>query len=90
MSRLSNFERETIINFNEAEKVAFIFTYNKSWQAHLEKVLKIKPLSSNGYGGREYQLPKKFIKLPRGPVILSDAEKKRRGEQMKKLRQQQR
>ncbi len=72
MSRtLSNYEKETIINFNEAENVATIFTYNKSWQKHLEKKLGLKPTTDNGYGGREYQIPKKRIRPPRAPVELS-------------------
>ena len=29
-------EQETIINFNEGEKVANIYTHNKTWQRHLE------------------------------------------------------
>lgn len=37
--RLTNYEQEAIINFNKAEDIAHIFTYNKRWQRHLEKIL---------------------------------------------------
>ena len=52
MSRnLTNYEQETIINFNKAEEVAYIFTYEKSGQRHLEKKLGLKPLYVYGFGG---------------------------------------
>jgi len=28
---LSNYEQETIINFNKEEKATYIFTYEKTW-----------------------------------------------------------
>ena len=74
---LTNYERETIINFNEAEPTAYIFTYNKSWQKHIEGKLKIKPKSTNGHGGKEYELPKKMIKMPRAPKKVSEETRKR-------------
>jgi len=69
--RLSDNEKETIINFNEGEPLASIFTYNRAWQKHMEKSLGLKPLSDNGYGGREYEISKKRIKPPRAPKKLS-------------------
>jgi hypothetical protein len=71
--RLTSYEQETIINFNKAEDVAYIFTYEKTWQKHLEGRLGLKPLYDNGFGGREYELPKKMIKPPRAPRRLSDS-----------------
>jgi len=69
--RLSSYEQETIINFNKAEDVAHIFTYEKSWQQHLEKNLGLKPTLDNGFGGRGYEIDKKRIRPPRAPVRLS-------------------
>jgi len=46
--RLSSYEQETIISFNKAEDIAHIFTYEKTWQKHLEKKLRLKPLSITG------------------------------------------
>jgi len=37
--KLTNYEQETIINFNKAEDMAHIFTYEKTWQKHLERHL---------------------------------------------------
>ena len=84
MSRkLSNYEKETIINFNEGEDMANIFTYNKSWQQHLEKKLGLKPTMDNGWGGKEYEIPKKRIKPPRAPVKLSDEARAKLTKRMK-------
>jgi len=77
--RLSNYEKETIINWNEAEPMASIFTYNKVWQKHLEKRLGLKPVMDNGYGGREYEISKKRIKPPRAPLKLSTDARAKRG-----------
>ena len=68
---LANYERETIINFNEAEDRAYVFTYNKSWQKHLEEKLGLKPVNANGFGGKDYELPRKMVKPPIAPRKLS-------------------
>ena len=73
--KLTNYEQETIINFNKAEDVAYIFTYEKTWQKHLESKLGLKPLYDNGFGGRGYEVDKKRIKPPRAPRKLSDSAK---------------
>jgi len=78
MSRkLTSYEQETIINFNKAEDIAPIFTYEKTWQKHLEGRLGLKPVMDNGFGGKEYELPRSRIKLPRAPRRLSDSAKKK-------------
>ncbi len=64
---LTPYEQETIINFNKEEKIAYIFTYEKTWQKHLEKRLGLKPTMDNGFGGRGYQVDKKRIPKPRVP-----------------------
>jgi len=69
--RLSNYEQETIINFNKADDIAHIFTYEKTWQQHLEKRLGLKPTMDTGFGGKEYEIDKKRIRPPRAPVRLS-------------------
>jgi len=69
--RLSNYEQETIINFNKDEAMAHIFTYEKSWQQHLEKRLGLKPIMDNSFGGRAYEIDKIRIRPPRAPLRLS-------------------
>jgi hypothetical protein len=71
MRRLSLHEQETIINFNKAEDIAYIFTYEKTWIKHLEKNLGLKPVKDNGFGGKEYEIDKRRIKMPRAPRHLS-------------------
>ena len=72
MSRyLTKYEQETIVNFNRAEEIAYVFTYDKSWQRHIENKLGIKPTEANGFGGRSYTVPKKCIKPPLAPRRLS-------------------
>ena len=84
--KLSNYEQETIINFNKAEDIAYIFTYEKTWQQHLEKRLGLKPSYNNGFGGREYQINKKRIKPPRAPRKLSPSAKKKLAERLHRTR----
>lgn len=79
---LTSYEQETIINFNKEEKIAYIFTYEKTWQKHLEGRLGLKPIKDNGFGGKEYELPKKMIKPPRVPRKLSDSVKKKLAERL--------
>jgi len=70
---LTPYEKETIITFNKEEKHAVIFTYEKTWQKHLEIRFNLTPVIDNGYGGKEYHLPKNRIKMPR---VLSPRKKK--------------
>ena len=88
MSRaLSKQEQETIITFDKSEPVAYIFTYEKPWQRHLEKKLGPKPIMDNGFGGKEYEIDKKRIRPPRAPVRLSAEARARLTKRMKDTRQ---
>ncbi len=80
--KLTSYEQETIINFNRAEDIAHIFTYEKTWQKHLEGRLGLKPVMDNGFGGKEYELPKSRIKPPRAPRKLSASAKKKLAERL--------
>ena len=87
MSRaLSAYEQETLISFNKAEDIANIFTYEKTWQKHLEGKLGLKPVMDNGFDGKEYELPKSRIKPPRAPRRLSDSAKKKLTERLHRNR----
>lgn len=83
---LSKYEQETIINFNKEEKLAYIFTYEKTWQKHLEKKLGLKPVMDNGYGGKEYQIDKSRIKMPRAPRKMTEKQKKLGADRLQKAR----
>ena len=84
--RLSAYEQETIINFNKDEDIAAIFTYEKTWQKHLEGKLGLKPVMDNGFGGKEYELPKSRIKPPRAPKRLSPSAKRKLTERLHRNR----
>ena len=65
---LSPLEKETIIVFNKGEKEASVFTYEKTWQRHLETRFNIKPEFINSCGGKSYIINKDRIKMPRAPI----------------------
>jgi hypothetical protein len=67
VEKISVCEQEAIINFNKAEDIATIFTYEKTWQKQLESRLGLKPVMDNGFDRKAYELPKKRIKPPRVP-----------------------
>ena len=85
---LTNDERETIITFDETPCDAIIFTYNKAWQRRLEQKLGIKPTFNNGYGGREYHIPKKRIPMPRVPRKLSPEQGEKLANRLRQARHQ--
>jgi len=88
MSRtVSAYEQETVINFDKAEDTAYIFTYEKTWQKHLEVRLGLKPVMDNGFGGREYAIEKKRIRPPRAPVRLSVEARAKLAKRMKDMPQ---
>jgi hypothetical protein len=87
MSRnLTGYEKETIITFNEGEDTAYIFTYNRSWQRHLQGKLGLTPLMDNGFGGKGYEIDKKRIRPPRAPVKLSAEARAKRADQLRQSR----
>jgi len=74
---LTKAEKETIVNFNEEEEVAYIFTYRKNWQRKLES-MGYKPDFENDYKGKGYTVPKSLvITPPRKPKRLSDTQKQK-------------
>jgi hypothetical protein len=71
---LTAFELETVINF-QGEKVSHIFTYELTWQKHLEKKSGLKPTLVNDSCGKGYNLPKTLIHMPQAKRHVS-AERK--------------
>lgn len=74
---LTNEERETTITFDETGADACVFTYNKAWQRRIEQKLGIRPKSNNGFGGKEYQVPKARIRLPQPKRIYSPEQRQK-------------
>lgn len=64
MVRLSKYERETIVCFNEEEPLATVYTTSKKIKTKLDKMLVKNPsfkLKSEDAYSKVYQLPKELI-----------------------------
>jgi len=89
--KLSNIEKETIINFNEAERTASVYTHNAALKERLLELCQTHPeqvrqTAANGWGGLTFELPKKWLKItpPRKPTpaqleVLARMTQKRMG-----------
>lgn len=86
--RLSNEQKETIITFDETPADAQIFTYSRTWQKQIEKKLGIQPTFNNGFGGREYHIPKKRIRMPQPPRIYSPEQRQKMAKRLAARRPQ--
>jgi hypothetical protein len=90
--RLTAIERETIINFNQAEDVAYIYTCNPKWWRLFEKMGVIPTVTHRDSKGEiyanEYQIPKDWIKAPKPPkrMRFTVAQKQACGERLRKAR----
>lgn len=86
---LTKYEQETIINYNNEEKTASIFTYDKSLIRKLDKRLaemSDMKLIRRGEDFAEYSLPKKRIKVS-FPRQYSDEQRAEMAERMKAARE---
>ena len=77
--RISRLEQETIINFNEAESTATVYTHNGAMVRKLEGLADQRPDEvKRGRvfpdGGREYTIPKRWVKV-NASRILSEEQK---------------
>lgn len=89
----SNYERETIINFNEEELTASIYTFNRSLTNKLTKLSQERPEeckvdSAGPEDAASFIVPKKWIKVkPPATMNLTDEQKKERSDRMKAIQQ---
>lgn len=86
---LTKYEQETIINYNNEEKTASVFTYDKSLIRKLDKKLGEIPdmkLIRRGEDFAEYSLPKRWIKVS-FPRQYSDEQRAEMAERMKAARE---
>ena len=77
--KLSRVEQETIINFNEAEGMASIYTHTGALKERLLVLCQsypeqVRQTADNGRGGLTFELPKKWLKVT-PPRILSPAQR---------------
>ena len=77
--RLTNIEKETVINFNEAERTASVYTHNEALKRQLLELCRTHPeqvrqTAANGWGGLTFELPKKWLRVT-PPRVLSPAQR---------------
>lgn len=79
---LSRYEQETIINFNEGEDTASVYTHNKALRRKLEKLAQERPEDcrlfkvSHENQAVEYYIPKRWVKVTPTRILSEE----RRGE----------
>lgn len=78
---LSRYEQETIINFNEEESTASVYTHNRTLRRKLDKLAADRPndcklyrVSHDGQAAAEFYVPKWWIKVS-PPRTVSDAQR---------------
>ena len=86
---LTRAEMETIIIFNEEDKTANVFTYNKKFIKKLKEAESNKPneciVKNVGYDGSfTFSIPKKWVKINPGRV-MTEEQKKILSERAKRL-----
>ena len=80
MSELTNYARETIISYNEAEKTANIHTHNKTLRRKLEQLATDRPQEcrlekvSRFEEAADYTVPKAWVKI-RPTRILNEEQR---------------
>lgn len=77
--KLSNIERETVLNFNEAERTASVYTHNPALKKQLLQLCRTHPeqvrlTADNGWGGLTFELPKKWLRIV-PPRVLTPAQR---------------
>lgn len=77
---LTAYEKETIINYNEGEPTASVYTHNRTLQRTLDRLAQERPedcrvdrVSHEG-AAADYIIPKAWVKI-RPPRIASEAQK---------------
>ncbi len=92
--QLTNYERETILNFNEGEATASVYTHSAALRRKLERLAKEHPedcrlhqVSHDGQAA-EFYIPKGWIKIipPRKRSPLTEEQKQQQREQLARAR----
>ena len=77
--KLSKYEQETIITFNENEKEANVYTYNSNLKKKISALCQERPeeakqIADDERGGLTFEIPKKWIRV-NASRVLSEAQK---------------
>lgn len=92
--KLTKYEQETIINWNLEEAVGYVSTRMPAVMRYLEKQ-GIKPTeihkdkTTNRIYGKDYVIPKKYIRLPRIPKkrTMTEEQREASGKRLAKARE---
>lgn len=85
---LSLYEQETIINFNEEEKTANVYTHNRALRRKLELLAEQRPtecrMTKTSHDGQavDFTIPKSWLKIS-PPRVASEAQKAASRESLK-------
>lgn len=86
MTKLTKYEKETIISFNQDETTANVYTCDEAWIRQMDKLAKndprIQAVGKDEYS-KSYLVPKKAVKV-RMPRTISDEKRKEMGLRMMK------
>lgn len=85
--KLTKYEQETIINYNQEEKTASCFTHDLALIRKLDEFVRngeAITVVQEGDGWKEYKFPKKCVKV-RFPRKLSDEQRQEMAERMKRV-----
>jgi len=87
--KLTKYERETIINFNEEEKTASIYTCSEAYKKKLDGFCRKRPdlykLEEDDPPSKTYIFPKRLVSI-RLPRILTKEQKEELKERILKVR----
>ena len=75
--KLTRYEKETIINFNEAEATANIYTHNGGLIRKLDALADQSPEEAKRGrsfpdGGREFTVPKRWVKVNASRILTEE------------------
>lgn len=88
---LSLYEQETIINFNEEEKTASVYTHNRALRRKLEQLAEQRPeecrLTKTSHDGKavDYAIPKTWVKITPKRVLTDEQKEERRRNALKSI-----
>lgn len=75
--KLSKYEQETIITFNENEKEANVYTYNSNLKKKISALCQERPeeakqIADDERGGLTFEIPKKWVKVNPGRILTEE------------------